>query len=79
MSQRWRSVENTVSGFERIGAARIFNWRGTNHKSHAMTPSEVFVRGTFVGQRYRRMDDQKHWPCLALHHDFAMGRGLKPT
>ena len=25
---------------------------------------EIFERGTFVGQRYRRMEDQKSWPGL---------------
>ena len=45
-----------------IGVARIFHWGdGAKHKSHAMTLSKVFKRGTFMGQRYRRMKDQKPW------------------
>ena len=32
----------------------------------------------FVGQRYRRMYDQKPWPCLALNEEFSKGRALKP-
>ena len=31
---------------------------GPNHKSHAMTSLEFFEKGTFVGQRYRRIKDQ---------------------
>ena len=52
---------------------------GANHKLHAMTPSKIFKRGTFFGERYRRMEDQKPWPGLALKQGFAKGRGLKPT
>ena len=29
-------------------------------------------------QRYRKMEDQKPWPGLALNQEFARGRGLKP-
>ena len=32
----------------------------------------------FVGQRYRKMEDQKPWPGLALNQEFARGRELKP-
>ena len=42
-----------------IGLARIFHWRGANYKLHAMTLSEIFERGTFVGQKYCRLEDQK--------------------
>ena len=31
-----------------------------------------------MGQRYRRMEDQKPWPGLALNREFSKGRGLKP-
>ena len=31
-----------------------------------------------MGQRYRRMEDQKPWPGLALKREFSKGRGLKP-
>ena len=30
-----------------IGIARIFEWGGSNYKSHAMTSSNIFKRGTF--------------------------------
>ena len=36
-----------------------FFWGGLNHKSHAMTSSKNFKRGSFVEQRYRRMEDLK--------------------
>ena len=43
-----------------------------------MKSLEIFIRGIFVGQRYRRMEDQKPWPGLALKREFSKGRGLKP-
>ena len=34
-----------------IGVARIFDWGGgPNHKSHAMTSSEIFKKGTFYSR-----------------------------
>ena len=32
-----------------IGVARILDWGAPNHKSHAMTSSEIFEREFFVG------------------------------
>ena len=41
-------VLDSTSGAVGIGVARIFDWGGgANHKSHAMTSSEVFKKGTF--------------------------------
>ena len=37
--------------YEAIGLARIFDWGGPNHKSHAMTSSEIFKKGTFCGAK----------------------------
>ena len=42
-----------------IGVARILDWRGPSHKSHAMTSSEIFKRKflwnkDIVKQIYRR-------------------------
>ena len=35
-----------------IGVARIFDWgEAPNHKSHAMTSSEIFKKGTFCGAK----------------------------
>ena len=33
--------------------------KGLNHKSHDTTSSKFFQRGSFAGQRYRRMKDLK--------------------
>ena len=37
-----------------------------NQKSHAKS-SQIFEKGILAGQRYRRMEDQKRWPGLALN------------
>ena len=50
---------------------------GANQKSHTMKSSEILERGIFVGQRHRRMEDQKPLPGLALNREFSKGRGLK--
>ena len=52
-----------------IGVARIFDWVGPNHRSYAMTSSEIFKRGTF-------WKNLKPWPVLALNQDFVKGREL---
>ena len=59
-----------------IGVARIFDWRGPNHKSHAMTPSNIFERRNFVGQRHLRMEDQKPVPGVPRNQDFVIGEAL---
>ena len=64
-------LENIVP----IGVARIFDWGGANQKSSAMTSSQIFEKGSFFGQRYCRMEDQK--PGLTLNQNFAKGRELK--
>ena len=43
-----------------------------------MTSSEVFEK-VFVLQKYRRMEDQKPGPGLALDQDFVKWRELKPN
>ena len=37
-----------------IDVARILDWRGPNHESHAMKSSEIFERENFCEIRYRR-------------------------
>ena len=37
--------------FPCIGVAMTFNWGAPNQKSHAMTSSEIFKRGTFCGTK----------------------------
>ena len=34
-----------------IGVARVFDWGGPNHKSHAMTSSEIFEKVIFCGAK----------------------------
>ena len=52
---------------------------GPNHKSHAMTSSEILERGTFVEQRYLLIKRSEVVACvLARNQDFAIERGLKP-
>ena len=34
-----------------IGVARIFDWGGPNHKSHAMMSSEIFKKRSFCGAK----------------------------
>ena len=41
-----------------------------------MTSSEIFKKETVMGQRYRRIEDQKQWLCLALKQDLIKGNGL---
>ena len=43
-----------------------------------MTSAEILKKELFLGQRYRRKEDQKPGPGLALNQDFVTGRGLKP-
>ena len=46
-TQKWD--ENQVD--TTIGVARIFDWGGPNHKSHAMTSSEIFEKVIFCGAK----------------------------
>ena len=39
------------TGNTSIGVAGIFDWGGPNHKSHAMTSSEIFKKGSFCGAK----------------------------
>ena len=59
-----------------IGVARIFDWRGPNYKSYAMTWSEIFKKEIFYGAKYRKMEDQKPLLGLALQQDLVKGNGL---
>ena len=48
-----------------IGVAKIFNWGGTNQKSHAITSSKFFERGTFCGTKISRMEDNGRSEAMA--------------
>ena len=43
-------ISSTEFWVEIIGVARIFDG-GANHKSHAMTSSEIFKKGTLCGTK----------------------------
>ena len=60
-----------------IGVARIFDWEGPNHKSHAMTSSKIFKRGIFCGTKISSDGTSDRNRCLlALNQDFAKREGL---
>ena len=50
-------ARDKIQGFQKkldlwsVGVARIFDWGGPNHKSHTMTSSEIFEKGTFCGAK----------------------------
>ena len=43
-----------------IGVARILDWRSPNHKSHAMTSSEIFKKENFCGTKISQNKDIVH-------------------
>ena len=48
--QKKKVFKKTFSGdFQFIGVPRIFDWGSLNHKSHEMTSSKFFQRGSFCG------------------------------
>ena len=50
--KKQKGLQKIFSGnLQFIGAARIFDWGGPNHKSRAMTSSKIFKRGTFCGTK----------------------------
>ena len=61
------SVFQKKTGFQKsfscylqfIGLPRIFDWGGLNHKSHAMTSSKFFQKGSTCVQKYRKTEDLK--------------------
>ena len=47
-----QSLQKSFSGnLQLLGVARIFDWEGLSYKSHAMTSSKIFKRGTFHGTK----------------------------
>ena len=63
-----------------IFVTRILYWRGAQTANHMQCRHQKFSKEElFVGQRYRRMEDQKPWLVLALNQDFAKRRVLKPS
>ena len=57
-----------------ISVARIFDWGGPEPQiNHHKFPKEPFF---FIGERYRRMKDQKPWSGLALSRILLKKKGL---
>ena len=44
-----RPISTHLHKIRNIDVAKVFDWGGLNHQSHAMTPSEIFERETFYG------------------------------
>ena len=60
-----------------IGVERNFDW-GVQTANYMQWGHQKFLnKEIFVGQRYRRMEDQKPGLGLVLNQDFAEGKGLK--
>ena len=65
-----------------ISVAKIFDWGGgaksqiTCNVGHKSRPRNFRKEKFFVGQRYRRIEDKKPWPGLALKQDFAKEKSL---
>ena len=56
-----------------LNLARIFgSGEGPGHKSYSMNSTKFLnKKGRFIGQRFRRMEDQKPGPWLACNLGFA--------
>ena len=70
--------ETARNAIPRAKALPGFLIGGAQSKNHMQRSHQKFSKEElFVGQRYRRMKDQKPWPGLALKREFSKGRGLK--
>ena len=49
-----------------IGVARIFDWGGPHHKSHAMTSSKFFKEETFCGAKISQNGRSEAVACWHL-------------
>ena len=61
--QKKRSSKSFSGNLQFIGVARIFDWGGLNHKSHAMTSSKICLLA--LNQDFAKREG-----------DFAKGEGL---
>ena len=59
-----------------IGVARMFDWRGPNHKSHAITSCKIFKRRDYLWDKDLRMEDEKLMLRLVRNQDYAMREGF---
>ena len=71
-------VCNTFTRSKTIGVARIFDWGGPNHKSHAMTSSEIFKKGRFCGAKISQNGRSEAVACWHLTR-FLVKRGAKTS
>ena len=58
-----------------IGVARIFDWGGPNHKSHAMMSSEIFIKETFCGAKISQNGRSEAVVCWHLTIILVKGEG----
>ena len=59
--------------------ARIFDWGKTKTLITRIDFIKIFRKEElFMGQRYRRMEDQNPGPGLVCNLDFAQEKGLEP-
>ena len=72
---QWNEGEGATNWI--TGLARIFDWGGGKLQITCNDLIGNFRQRNFMGQRYRRMEDQKPWPSLARNKDFAKARKLK--
>ena len=60
-----------------IGVARILDWVGPNHKSHAMTSSEIFKKGAYCGTKISQGGRSEGEACFwHLTRILLKGEGL---
>ena len=58
--QKKTGFQKSFSGdLQFLGLPRIFDWGGLNHKSHAMTSSKFFQKGSTRVQKYRMTEGLK--------------------
>ena len=59
-----------------LGVARIFDWGGLNHKSHAMRSSKIFQTGSFCGTKISKGGRSEIVACRQVT-GFCKERGIK--
>ena len=72
-------VEKNIDEIHSVGVARVFDWGEGQNANHTQWLHQKFLekKTIYVGQRYRRMEDQKPRPGLARNLDFAKEKGLE--
>ena len=72
--------QSTAVKIKKKALTRFLIWEGEQTANHTQRRRLQFSisRDFFIGQRYRRMTDQKLGPRLACNLDFAKRKGLEP-